>query len=148
MDDVPTPQAPGWFEPSGVTHVSLTPAADTDPMDLLTALAWAEQRNAVLRFNNNEQDGEHSVRVTVCAHNPGDRIVAVHQVPDGVPVTEVLARAIGEVREHWEATDPRNRLRLIPAERPPVADDAGVEWDQLYDNQPAGWERRGPDLPS
>lgn len=139
MDDVPTPQAPGWSDASGVTHLSLSPSPSNADLDLLAALTWAEQRNAVLRFNNNAQDGEHSVRVTVLAHHPRNLITAVHQVPDGVPFTDVLARAVAEVREHWEATDPRNRLRVVA---PAGSDEDG--WDQLYDNQPAGWERGRP----
>jgi hypothetical protein len=82
-------------------------------MNLTDALDWANTHNAVIRFNNNENDGDRSVRCTVVGHKPEDRIIAIQKTPEGADIGSVLASTISEVRTEFEATDKRSHLRAV-----------------------------------
>lgn len=77
------------------------------------ALAWADEHNAVLRFNGNEEHEGRSFRCTVVGHQPDDRILAIRPVsPEGDLLT-VIVETISEVRIEHEATARRRHLQVV-----------------------------------
>lgn len=82
-------------------------------MNFTDALEWANTNNAVLRFNNNEGDGDRSFRCTVVGHKPEDRIIAIQKTPEGADISEVMASTITEVRDEFERTKVVRALRAV-----------------------------------
>lgn len=93
------------------SFTSLTSLADTPQMNFLTAVSWAEQHDAVLRFNHNPQQRGRSFRVMVHSPRQGERIVAVHQLVGDLQT--VMAQAISEVRAQYDTTRQRSLLHLV-----------------------------------